>query len=46
MSRMTEVMFLSRVCSKGSILLNGSISKPISTSSRAADIPDVLHVGG
>ena len=46
MSRRTEVIFLSIVWSKGLISLNGSVSKPIGTSSRAADIPDVLHVGG
>ena len=38
-----EVILISIVWSKGSILINGSIRKPIKPSSTAADIPDALQ---
>ena len=40
---MTEVILISMARSKGSILLNESIRKPIKSSSRAANIPDALQ---
>ena len=38
-----EVILISMVWSKGLILINGSIRKPIKPSSTAADIPDALQ---
>ena len=43
MGQTTEVIWISMVLSKGSILLNGFIRKPFKPSSTAADIPDALQ---
>ena len=44
MGRTTEVMLISMVWSKGTISLNGSVRKPIKSSSTAADIPDAFQL--